>query len=86
MTYPTHIGLPYYQTTLPPYHRGAACWRSYHPTTLPSTTYSYSLLPFWCQTLGGSRLLALLAHRMATENTWDQTAYNEEVGLPARGR
>ena len=21
---------------------------------------------------------------MATENTWDQTAYNEEVGLPAR--
>ena len=22
---------------------------------------------------------------MATENTWDQTAYNEEVGLPARG-
>ena len=28
--------------------------------------------------------MKLLAHRMATENTWDQTAYNEEVGLPAR--
>lgn len=28
--------------------------------------------------------MKLLTHRMATENTWDQTAYNEEVGLPAR--
>ena len=36
-------------------------------------------------TRGGQRLLRILAHRMATENTWDQTAYNEEVGLPARG-
>ena len=35
-------------------------------------------------TAGGARLMALLAHRMATENTWDQTAFNEEVGLPAR--
>ncbi|KAL1519284.1 hypothetical protein AB1Y20_022813 [Prymnesium parvum] len=35
-------------------------------------------------TRAGVRLMTLLAHRMATETTWDQTAYNEEVGLPAR--
>ena len=55
-----------------------------HTYTHRSTAYNSGL--WYIQaTLGGQRLLKLLAHRMATENTWDQTAYNEEVGLPARG-
>ena len=43
-----------------------------------STAYNSGLW-FIQATLGGQRLLKLLAHRMATETTWDQTAYNEEV-------
>ena len=47
-------------------------------TPTESTAWNSGLW-FVQATAGGARLMALLAHRMATENTWDQTAFNEEV-------
>ena len=35
-------------------------------------------------THAGLRLMSILAHRMATEDTWDQAAFGEEVTRPAR--
>ena len=35
-------------------------------------------------THAGLRLMSILAHRMATEDTWDQAAFGEEVARPAR--
>ena len=35
-------------------------------------------------THAGMRLMSILAHRMATEDTWDQAAFGEEVTRPAR--
>ena len=35
-------------------------------------------------THAGMRLMAILAYRMATEDTWDQAAFGEEVARPAR--
>ena len=32
----------------------------------------------------GTGLMAILAHRMATEDTWDQAAFGEEMSRPAR--
>ena len=58
-------------------------WAAY-TYTHRSTAWNSGLW-FIQATLGGARLMQLLAHRMVTEHVWDQTAYNEEVGLPARG-
>ena len=35
-------------------------------------------------TRAGLRMMSILAHRMATEDTWDQAAFGEEMSRPAR--
>ena len=50
-----------------------------HPARRPPPRLWYV-----ASTHAGLRLMSILAHRMSTEDTWDQAAFGEEVARPAR--